>query len=133
MGNSCRLCHTRTPEDAQGLVCVSCARAAAAYVLEQPAGAVGVFWDIDESFGKRREHFLGLAARRRDSGAETYGGLATGYLSIGLRTDAALAAALGIRDQPEGADCCWDPADMLFDERLLRIELMDQLASVLTV
>ena len=131
MANSCRLCRTDVPDESTGQVCRDCAHAAASYVLERPAREVELFWDVDETFGNRREHFLRLAPRRRDSGAETYGGLAIGYLSIGLRTDAALAAALGIRDQPDKSDCCWDPAVVLFDDRLLRVELMDQLASTL--
>src|SRR5678816_1360893 len=84
MANSCRLCRTDVPDESTGQVCRDCAHAAASYVLERPAREVELFWVVDETFGNRREHFLRLAPRRRDSGAETYGGLAIGYLSIGL-------------------------------------------------
>jgi hypothetical protein len=100
-------------------------------VLEQPAALVARFWDVDETFAARREHFRSLEARRRNAGVETYGGLAAGYLGIGHKTDATIAAAMGIKEVLDDTFCCSDPVSVLFDQRLLRGELVDELAPLL--
>ena len=135
MNGTCRVCGQKTSASAnEDYVCDVCARAAAEYVLEQPPQLVRRFWDADDSFAQRREHFLTLApARNAHVGAsDVYAGLAVGYLAIGHRTDATLVAALSVRTA-SGGPCCSDPVRVLFDDRLLRTELATELAQMLKV
>lgn len=124
---SCKLCGRLSL--GERIACASCSRRAAAYVLRQPPAAVRHFWDVDNDFAARRDHFLGMAARRRGPDAsKLYAGLAVGYLGRGFRTDATLAAAMSIDEMLDPSPCCWNATDVLFNGQLLRIELMNELA-----
>lgn len=111
--------------------CRSCALVAATLVLEGSHDTVARFWDIDQNFEARREHFTGRRAARRKDGVDTYGGLAVGYLDIGLKTDALLAAAVGICEGLPAISCCSDPVGVLFDHRIFRHELLDEFVPAL--
>ena len=113
-------------------VCRSCALVAATLVLEGSHGMVAKFWDVGPNFEARREHFAKLRAARRKDGVDTYGGLAVGYLDIGLKTDALLAAAVGISEGLPAISCCFDPVGVLFDHRIFRHELLDEFIPALT-
>lgn len=130
MPSSCRLCQVETARYDMR-VCDVCSLAAAAYVLKEPAAAVRGYWDIDSNFDERRNHFLGLAAKRAELGVETYGGLAIGYLAIGFKSDALLAASLGVVGLSGVPNCCLDPAAILFDDRLFRVERSAEISAVL--
>lgn len=87
------------------------------------------YWRIDGTFLARRAHFEARFAQRRGAEAgEIYAGLAVGYLDVGLKSDAVLAAALSIVESPSlDANCCRGPLDVLLDCRLFRLELADDL------
>jgi hypothetical protein len=112
-------------------VCRSCALVAATLVLEGSHDVVAKFWDVDPNFEARRGHFAGRRAARRKDGVDTYGGLAVGYLDIGLKTDALLAAAVGISEGLPTTSCCSDPVGVLFDHRIFRHELLDEFVPTL--
>jgi hypothetical protein len=126
----CRICQAALDDTAS--ICARCAGAAADYVLEQPPEAVRRFWDVDTSFEVRRNHHLRLAPERarEPDACRTYAGLATGCLAVGRLSDAALTAALSIRTGTV-EHCCWDPVAILFDDRLLRVELSPELSAEL--
>jgi hypothetical protein len=65
--------------------------------------------------------------KTRADACQIYAGLATGYLAIGHLADAAIAAALSIELGPVES-CCWDAVDILFDERLLRFEMLSEMS-----
>lgn len=108
--------------------CDICASLAAAFVLNQPSRVVAMFWDVDVTFADRRDHFRSLAGVRRRQGGGVYGGLAVGYLAMGLKTDATLVAAMGVLDDELQRAACCDPVGVLFDPRVLHVSRVSELA-----
>jgi hypothetical protein len=111
-------------------LCDACSQAAAECVLTSSVEVVRRYWDADDSFTDRRLHFLALAPKRREQpdASNIYAGLAVGYLAIGRGNDAILTAALSVRERIDTVNCCSNPTQVLFDERVFRRDLLNELA-----
>jgi len=130
---TCRVCGLASGASSVSVCCVSCGRLAAAYVLRAAGQDVRKFWDIGEPFVARRTHFLAVSKTRggREEASAIGAGLAVGYLTMGLREDSLLSAALSLCSSDPAAACCCSALDVLFDERLMRRELLPELSVAL--
>lgn len=92
-----------------------------------------MFWDIGDPFVDRRAYFLSIARVREshEDACAIGAGLAVGYLTMGLREDSLLSAALSLSSSDAAAECCCAALDVLFDERLMRRELLAELTQAL--